>query len=48
MNANTVSVAGEMLMAPADKTECKNVYSAARRKLAKRDLSGGGNELHID
>jgi hemin uptake protein HemP len=48
MNTKTVSLAGEMPMAPADKTEYKNVPSAVRRKLTSRDLFGGGNELHIE
>jgi len=48
MNGKTSSLAGEMLMLPADKLEHKTVSAAARRQLASRDLLGGGNELHIE
>lgn len=48
MNTKTVSLAGEMVMAPAERTESKSVSATARRKLASRDLLGGGNELHIE
>jgi hemin uptake protein HemP len=48
MNAKTVSLAGEMLTAPTDKTESKSVATTVRRQLASRDLLGGGNELHIE
>jgi hemin uptake protein HemP len=49
MNAKTISLAGEMLMTPADKVvECRNMSAAMRRQLASRDLFGGGNELNIE
>ena len=48
MNGKTVSLAGEMLMLPADKMEHKAVSATARRQLASRDLLGGGNELRIE
>ena len=48
MNAKTVSLAGEMLMSPSDKSDYKNVAAVVRRQLASRDLLGGGNELHIE
>jgi hemin uptake protein HemP len=48
MNTKTVSLAGEMLTAPADKMESKSVFATSRRKLASRELLGGGNELHIE
>ena len=48
MNGKTVSLAGEMLMLPADKMEHKAVSAGARRQLASRELLGGGNELRIE
>ena len=42
------SLAGEMLMAPADKAVYQGLSTAARRKLASSELLGGGNELHIE
>ena len=48
MNGKTVSLAGEMLMTPADKMEIRSVSASVRRQLASRDLLGGGNELHIE
>lgn len=43
-----LSLAGEMLMAPADKTAYQGLSTAARRKLASSELLGGNNELHIE
>ena len=43
-----LSLAGEMLMAPADKTAYQALSTAARRQLASSELLGGGNELHIE
>jgi hemin uptake protein HemP len=48
MISKTVSLAGEMLMSAADRTDCKNVSAAVRRQLASRDLLGGGNEVRIE
>jgi hemin uptake protein HemP len=48
MNTKTISLAGEMLMSPVDRTDCKNVSTVVRRQLASRDLLGGGHELHIE
>lgn len=48
MNTKTVSLAGEMVMALAERTESKSVSAATRRKLASRELLGGVNELHIE
>jgi hemin uptake protein HemP len=43
-----VSLAGEMLMAPADKVVYQGLSTAARRKLASSELLGGGKEMHIE
>jgi hemin uptake protein HemP len=43
-----LSLAGEMLMIPADKVAYQGLSTAARRKLASSELLGGGNELHIE
>ena len=43
-----VSLAGEMLMAPADKVVYQSLSSISRRKLASSELLGGGTELHIE
>ena len=48
MNTKTASFAGEMRIAPAGKTESKSVSATTRRKLASRDLLGGGNDLQIE
>lgn len=43
-----VSLAGEMLMDPVEKTVDRNVRAGARRQLASHELFGGGNELNIE
>lgn len=43
-----VSLAGEMLMSPADKVVYQGLSTAARRRLASSELLGGGNEMHIE
>jgi hemin uptake protein HemP len=43
-----ISLAGEMLMAPADKVAYQGLSVAARRKLASSELLGASNELHIE
>ncbi len=43
-----LSLAGEMLMKPADNLLQRVGTIADKRKYASRDLFAGGNELHIE